>query len=122
MLPIPASSAVYLAYVTAAFLVLLGVVFAISPSRGLAMTKHRAENLPTIMAGRYFFMVLVAVGIAITLRHGTSAGVEGCGAVTPALVRRGSWRHNRAQSAWRNLRLRPNLPFPMMRQRGRQGA
>ena len=66
MLPIPASSAVYLAYITAAFLVLLGVVFAISPSRGLAMTKHRAENLPTIMAGRYFFMVFVAVGIAMT--------------------------------------------------------
>ena len=66
MLPIPASSAVYLAYVTAAFLVLLGVVFAVAPSRGLAMTKHRAESLPTIMAGRYFFMVLIAVGVAIT--------------------------------------------------------
>mmetsp|Transcript_6083 Transcript_6083/g.7921 ORF Transcript_6083/g.7921 Transcript_6083/m.7921 type:complete len:84 (-) Transcript_6083:117-368(-) len=30
------------------------------------MTKHRAESLPTIMAGRYFFMVLIAVGVAIT--------------------------------------------------------
>ena len=66
MLPIPASSAVYLAYVTGAFLVLLGVVFAIAPARGLAMTKHRAESLPTIMAGRYFFMVLMAVGVAMT--------------------------------------------------------
>ncbi|MFN3211780.1 MAG: hypothetical protein ACE37M_01625 [Henriciella sp.] len=66
MLPIPASSAIYLAYLTGAFLALLGIVFAISPTRGLAMTKHRAENLPTIMAGRYFFMVLVAVGVALT--------------------------------------------------------
>lgn len=66
MLPIPASSAVYLAYVTGAFLALLGIVFAVSPARGLAMTKHRAENLPTIMVGRYFFMVLIAVGVALT--------------------------------------------------------
>ena len=66
MLPIPASSAIYLAMITGGFLALLGIVFAVSPSRGLAMTKHRAENLPTIMAGRYFFMVLVAVGVALT--------------------------------------------------------
>ncbi|MEO1554039.1 MAG: hypothetical protein AAFR82_08885, partial [Pseudomonadota bacterium] len=45
---------------------LLGVLFAISPARGLAATKHRAENLPTIMAGRYFFMTFVAIGIALT--------------------------------------------------------
>lgn len=66
MLPVPASTALYLAYVTGAFLALLGIVFAIAPSRGLAMTKHRAESLPTIMAGRYFFMVLIAVGVAMT--------------------------------------------------------
>ncbi|MHA7900128.1 MAG: hypothetical protein ACX94B_09705 [Henriciella sp.] len=66
MLPIPASSATFLAYVTGGFLAVLGIVFALSPSRGLAMTKHRADQLPTIMAGRYFFMVLVAVGVAFT--------------------------------------------------------
>ena len=66
MLPIPASTAIYLAMITGGFLALLGIVFAVSPSRGLAMTKHRAENLPTIMAGRYFFMVLIAVGVALT--------------------------------------------------------
>ena len=66
MLPIPASSATWLACITGGFLALLGVLFAVSPSRGLAATKHRAENLPTIMAGRYFFMVLVAVGVAMT--------------------------------------------------------
>lgn len=66
MLPLPASSAVYLALATGGFLALLGVVFAISPQRGFAVTKHRAENLPTIMAGRYFFMVLVSVGVALT--------------------------------------------------------
>ncbi|MEM7330247.1 MAG: hypothetical protein AAF437_16000 [Pseudomonadota bacterium] len=62
----PASSAIYLAYVTAGFLALLGVMFAVSPGRGLDATKHRAENLPTIMAGRYFFMVFVVLGIALT--------------------------------------------------------
>lgn len=66
MLPVPASVAVYLALFTAGFLMLLGLVFTFAPARGLAMTKHRAENLPSIMAGRYFFMVLVAVGIALT--------------------------------------------------------
>ena len=66
MLPVPASVAVYLALITGAFLMLLGVLFLFAPARGLAATKHRAENLPTIMAGRYFFMVLIAVGIALT--------------------------------------------------------
>ncbi len=66
MLPIPASSAVYLAYLTGGFLALLGVLFAVSPKIGLSVTKHRAENLPTIMAGRYFFMVFVAIGIALS--------------------------------------------------------
>lgn len=66
MLPIPASWAVYLAIVTGIFLFILGVVFVLSPARGFAMTKHRAENLPAIMAGRYFFMVLIAVGVALT--------------------------------------------------------
>lgn len=66
MLPIPASSATILAYVTGGFLALLGILFAVSPGRGLEATKHRAENLPTIMAGRYFFMVLVSVGVALT--------------------------------------------------------
>lgn len=66
MLPVPASSAIYLAYVTGAFLALLGIVFAIAPARGLAMTQHKAEKLPTIMAGRYFFMVFVAVGIGLS--------------------------------------------------------
>ena len=66
MLPIPASFAVYLAVFTGGFLALLGIVFAVSPARGLAITKHRADSLPTIMAGRYFFMVLIAVGTALT--------------------------------------------------------
>lgn len=66
MLPVPASSAIWLAYITGGFLALLGILFAVSPRRGLAATKHREEKLPTIMAGRYFFMVFVAVGIAMT--------------------------------------------------------
>lgn len=66
MLPVPASSAVYLAYLTGGFLALLGVLFAVAPKVGLAATKHQAEHLPTIMAGRYFFMVFVAIGIAVS--------------------------------------------------------
>lgn len=66
MLPVPASSAVYLAYVTGGFLALLGVMFAVAPKAGLKATKHQAEHLPTIMAGRYFFMVFIAVGVALT--------------------------------------------------------
>ena len=66
MLPVPASVAVYFALFTGAFLMLLGVMFTFAPARGLAATKHRAENLPSIMAGRYFFMVLVAVGVVLT--------------------------------------------------------
>jgi len=66
VLPIPASYAVYLALFTAGFLALLGVIFLVAPSRGLAQTKHRAENLPTIMAGRYFFMVMIVAGVALT--------------------------------------------------------
>ena len=66
MLPIPASVAVYLALLTGGFLALLGVMFAVAPNAGLKATKHRAENLPTIMAGRYFFMVFIAVGVALT--------------------------------------------------------
>ena len=66
MLPVPASVAVYLALFTGAFLMLLGVLFTFAPPQGLAATKHRAENLPSIMAGRYFFMVLMAVGVALT--------------------------------------------------------
>lgn len=66
MLPVPAIWAVYLAVITGVFLFILGAAFVLSPTRGFAMTKHRAENLPTIMAGRYFFMVLIAVGVALT--------------------------------------------------------
>jgi len=66
VLPIPASSAVYLALFTGGFLALLGVMFAVAPKLGLKATKHRAEQLPTIMAGRYFFMVFIAVGVALT--------------------------------------------------------
>lgn len=66
MLPVPASWANYLAILTGIFLFILGAVFVMSPAKGFAMTKHRAENLPAIMAGRYFFMVLIAVGVALT--------------------------------------------------------
>ncbi|MEM9055109.1 MAG: hypothetical protein AAGB16_07275 [Pseudomonadota bacterium] len=65
MLPVPASLASLLAIVTGGFLLMLGLVFLFAPQRGLAMTKHRAESLPIIMAGRYFFMTLIAVAAAV---------------------------------------------------------
>ena len=64
MLPVPASWASYLAIATGGFLLLLGLVFLFAPQRGLAMTEHRADNLPTIMAGRYFFMTMIALAVA----------------------------------------------------------
>lgn len=66
MLPISASIAMPLAWVTAGFLAVLGILFAVAPKLGLQATKHRAENLTTIMAGRYFFFVFVVVGIILT--------------------------------------------------------
>lgn len=54
----------YLALGIAVFLLVLGIVFVMAPEKGLAMTRHRAENLPIIMAGRYFFMALMALGVA----------------------------------------------------------
>lgn len=66
MFPIPAEYAVPFALITGVFLAVLGILFAVSPQRGLALTKHQAEHLPTIMAGRYFFMVFIAVGVALT--------------------------------------------------------
>ena len=54
----------YLALGIAVFLLVLGIVFVMAPEKGLAMTRHRAETLPTIMAGRYFFMALIALGVA----------------------------------------------------------
>ncbi len=66
MLPVPASVAIYLALITAGFLMVLGLLFTFAPARGLVVTKHRADQLPSIMAGRYFFMVLVALGVALT--------------------------------------------------------
>ncbi|MEL6857033.1 MAG: hypothetical protein AAFO74_01525 [Pseudomonadota bacterium] len=66
MLPFSASVAIPLAWITAGFLALLGILFAVAPKLGLQATKHRAENLPTIMAGRYFFFVFVVAGIVMT--------------------------------------------------------
>lgn len=65
MLPVPASVATYLALFTGGFLAVLGLLFTFAPAQGLMVTKHRAENLPTIMAGRYFFMVFIAIGTAL---------------------------------------------------------
>ncbi len=65
MLPIPASFAIYLAMIGGLLPLLLGLVFAASPERGLAMTKHRAESLPRIMVGRYFFMAFIAFIVAL---------------------------------------------------------
>ncbi|MDJ0921143.1 MAG: hypothetical protein QNI84_08435 [Henriciella sp.] len=66
MVPLPADWAAYMALIGGGFLLLLGLVFVFAPKRGLAMTDHRADNLPTIMAGRYFFMAIIAVAVGLS--------------------------------------------------------
>lgn len=65
MLPVPASWAIYLAMIGGALPLLLGLLFAISPSKGFAATKHREEHLHRIMVGRYFFMAFIAFVVAL---------------------------------------------------------
>ncbi len=64
MLPVPASWAVYLAMIGGVLPLVLGLVFAVSPKMGLVVTEHRAEQLPRIMVGRYFFMAMIAFVVA----------------------------------------------------------
>lgn len=56
MLPITTTAAVYMAIIGAIFLFVLGLLFLFAPTKGLEATKHHAEDLPTIMAGRYLFL------------------------------------------------------------------
>lgn len=70
---IASNGAVYLAYAGGLMTLVLGVVFLFSPARGLAMTQHHADKLPTIMAGRYFFMTLIAVAAAMSAKPATIA-------------------------------------------------
>ena len=65
MLPINASASVPFALFGAAFLLALGLVFLFAPSKGLALTKHHAEDLPTIMAGRYFCLASLTAIVAL---------------------------------------------------------
>jgi len=65
MLPVNASISIHLALIGAAFLFVLGIVFLLAPSKGLAATKHHAEDLPTIMAGRYFCLSALTAIIAL---------------------------------------------------------
>ena len=68
MLPVPASVSIPMAVIGAVFLFVLGALFLFAPSKGLAATKHHGEDLPTIMAGRYFFF---AFAIAIICWKGS---------------------------------------------------
>lgn len=52
-----------IAGLAAAFLFFLGLTFLFAPAAGLKMTKHTAEDLPTIMAGRYFFFVFALAAV-----------------------------------------------------------
>ena len=40
----------------------LGVVFQIAPERGLSSSMHTSENLPKVMANRYFSMAAIMIG------------------------------------------------------------
>lgn len=65
MLPIAANTAIYLAMIGGAVPLILGLIFAVSPDKGFAATKHREEQLPRIMVGRYFFMAFIAFVVAL---------------------------------------------------------
>ena len=43
----------------------LGVLFVRNPTRALALTTHRLEDLPKVMADRYFALALLALGAVI---------------------------------------------------------
>ena len=64
MIPVASSVAGPLALVVAGFLLVLGLLFLFAPSKGLLATKHHAEDLPIIMAGRYFFLAFIVFMIA----------------------------------------------------------
>lgn len=64
MLPVDASLAGLLAVIGAVGMLALGALFLFSPSKGLLATKHHGEDLPTIMAGRYFFFAFVMIAVA----------------------------------------------------------
>ncbi len=40
----------------------IGVLFLIAPERGLKFSTHRAENLTSVMANRYFMMAAMMAG------------------------------------------------------------
>lgn len=42
-----------------------GVLFLLDPERGFAATTHRPEELPKVMADRYFAFALLALGSAV---------------------------------------------------------
>ena len=64
MLPIPASIADYLAYILGAAFLFVAFIFMLNPKRGIEATQHREADLGVIMAGRFFFMVMMIVGAA----------------------------------------------------------
>ncbi len=73
MLSVSADLAIYMAYAGGAVTFCLGLVFLISPARGLDITRHTADKLPLIMAGRYMFMTMMAVAAGIAGQSQTIA-------------------------------------------------
>ncbi len=61
---IDSSVAVPAAMLVAAGLLGLGFLFHFAPKDGLKLTRHHAEDLPAVMAGRYFFFAFVIVAVA----------------------------------------------------------
>ena len=48
--------------VLSVIVVYLGILFMFAPERGLAFATHKVENLPSVMANRYFSMAAVMIG------------------------------------------------------------
>ncbi len=69
----------------------LGVYFLIAPERAMAFATHRREDLPLVMAGRYFAMAAIMAGALYDGRPAVIAfvfAVMGFSALFDALIYR----------------------------------
>ncbi len=60
-----AGFSVFLASLGVVWTAALGAIYVRNPSRALVITTHHLEDLPKVMAGRYFAMMLLALGAVL---------------------------------------------------------
>jgi hypothetical protein len=76
----------------------LGVLFQFAPERGLAFATHKVENLPAVMANRYFSMAAVMVGSLVYGRPEVIAFVFAATGFGPA---HDAWIYARAGQSYK---------------------